>query len=542
MNRFCAHSIAGCLLAMALVASGCGGKSASPATERPALPAGDAEAASTPSPSHEAAPAITPQDAPDSLFAVVTAAHPVMQMRNLAALVDTVQPGAGADLEASALLELLSLEWGSLPASAFDLEKPLYLLFGDSGSSALLVAAVVEPEELADAVAGNAAMRVHRGYAAIGKPETVEAFAGYALTRLRDQPVPPVLTLDLRLAQIMARHGAAFSATMRMIAAQSSADEAQRKMQATSVSFFEAILGQGEAVRLTVEPGADGVTLQIALRARPDTTLASFARSQAPSEYAMVSALVRPEDDFFMGGRLDYAAIPDGLDELWSVMLARDGLDAAASEAVRAIMRDWLAMFRDELAVSGRFDGKERLSMRMRSRVADEAGGRALLKEWQAVIKRYPAAFKYRKPRTRTVRHQGVPVHTVSAELEGTEEEQDMLEAIYGPRLETAMAVAGGHLSMALGQGAQREIRALLAGTQPAESTPPALSEARARQESMLVYVDLAGLVGRALGRSADSTLPGMTMGLGFAEDTTRLRITLPAAQILGLMAVSGSP
>lgn len=542
MNRSCAHSIAGCLLATTLVAAGCGGKAAPPEAERPELPARTAEAASTPSSSQEAAPAITPQDAPDSLFAVVTAAHPVLQMRSVAALVDAVQPGAGAEMEASTVFELLSSDWGQLPASAFDLEKPLYLLFGDTGSSPVLVAAVADPEALAEALAKDAAMRVHQSYAALGDPEAVDALAGYALTRLREQPVPPSITLDMRLEQIMARHGAAMSAALHMLTAQPSSDEMQRKILETYVSFMDAILHQTASMRATVEAGAAGVTLQIALRARPDTTLATFARGQTPSQYAMLSALARSEDDFFLGGRIDYTAIPAVFEELWGIMLARDGLDAGASEAVRASMRGWLDMFRDELAVSGRFDDKERLSMRMRTRIADETAARTLLQEWQRLVTRYPTAFNYRKPRTRTVRQQGVPVYTLRAELEGTAEEQDMLEAIYGPRLEMAIAVAGGHLSAAVGQSALREIRDLLADAPPAESAHPALSEGRARQESMIVYVDLAGLAGRAIERSMSSTLPGMSMGLGFEEATTRLRITVPTSQILGLMAMNGSP
>ena len=78
--------------------------------------------------------------------------------------------------------------------------------------------------------------------------------------------------------------------------------------------------------------------------------------------------------------------------------------------------------------MGGRFDDKERTSLRMQVQVDDEAAARTLLAEWLDLIKRYPAAFKYRKPRVQTARVQGVQVHTTTTEFAGTPEEQQLME------------------------------------------------------------------------------------------------------------------
>jgi hypothetical protein len=541
MNRSPVLSTAGSLLAMIALASGCGGSS--PEAKEPAPqgagPTGDA----VPTQAQEPAAAITPQDAPDSLLGMVVATHPVGQLRALAELFDAVQPGTGAALDANLILQQLTSEWGGLPAEAFDLEKPLYLLMVDGEvSPTVLVAAVADRDAIAGALPETAAMRMHRGYAAIGAPQALEQVAGYALTRLRDEPPPPALTFVVRLEQIMKRHGDTFTASLRMLSA-SMPDPSGQKLLDAYISLIEAMMQQSRSMRIALEPSAAGLTVNMVLDALPDTTMAAFAQAQAPSDYALVRETVTGQDDFFIGGRLDYGTIPHVFDQLWTAILATSPDDSGTTTALSESMRRWLEVIRDEFAMSGRFDDKERASMRLRARIADAAAAQALVKEWHELIKRTPAAFKYRKPRVQTVRVQGVQVHVMTAEFAGaTPEEQEMMEKIYGPKLISATAVTGDRMSMTMGQNAQREIRELMAA-KPAADEHPAVADARARGESMVIYIDLAGLVGRVMGKGPSArTAVGVTMGLGFEEATARWRITVPTQQMLGLMAIGQSP
>src|SRR5690606_1236948 len=102
MNRSPATLTAGCVLAMVALASGCGGSSreAKEPTPETVGPAGDAVPARVQEPAD-----ITPQDAPDSLLGMAVATHPVGQLRALAELLDAVQPGAGAAVDAGSILE-----------------------------------------------------------------------------------------------------------------------------------------------------------------------------------------------------------------------------------------------------------------------------------------------------------------------------------------------------------------------------------------------------------------------------------------------------
>jgi hypothetical protein len=542
MNRSPALSTASCLLAMVALASACGGSS--PEAEKPtpqvAAPADD----EVPTPAQEPVANITPQDAPDSLLGMVVATHPVGQLRALAELLDAVQPGTGAAVDAGMILEQVTSEWGGLPAAAFDLEKPLYLLVLDAqaASPMVLVAAVADRDAIAGALPESATMRMHRGYAAIGAPQTLDEVAGYALTRLRDEPLPPALTFVLRLEQIMKRYGDAFTVSLSMISA-SVPDPSGQKLMEVYISLLDAMARQSRSMRIALEPSAAGLTVHMALDALPDSTMAAFTQAQSPSDYALVRETATGQDDFFMGGRLDYGTIPHVFEQLWTAILAASPDDAGAATAVNETMRRWLEVFRDEFALSGRFDDKERASMRLRARISDAAKAQALLKDWYDLIKRTPAAFKYRKPSVRTVRVQGTQVQVLTAEFAGaTPEEQEIMEKVYGPKLVSATAVTQDRMSMAIGQDAQRDIREVMAA-KPAAEEHPAVADARARGESMVIFVDLASLVSRILGKGNPGRTPvGVTMGLGFEETTARWRITLPTPQILGMMAVSQSP
>ncbi len=537
-----ALSTAGSLLAMVALVSGCGGPSseAKKPTQQVAAPA-DGE---VPAQAQEPAANITPQDAPDSLLCMMVATHPVGQLRSLAELVDAVQPGAGAAVEVGMIFEQITSDWGGLPAAAFDLEKPLYLLMLDPQASSpmVLVAAVADREAIAAALPETATMRVHRGYAAIGAPQVIDEVAGYALTRLRDEPLPPALTFVLRLEQIMKRYGDAFTASLGMISA-SMPDPSGQKLVEAYVSLLQAMMQQSRSMRIALEPGAAGLTVHMVLDALPDTTMAAFAQAQSPSDYALVRETATGQDDFFMGGRLDYTTIPHVFDQLWAAMLAATPDQSATTAALNDSMRRWLDLFRDEFAMSGRYDDKERASMRLRARIDDAAKAQALVKEWYELIKRTPAAFKYRKPRVQTVRVQGTQVQVLTAEFAGaTPEEQELMEKIYGPKLVSATAVTQDRVSMTIGQNAQRDIREVMAA-KPAADEHPAVADARARGESMMVYIDLANLMARILGKGTPARTPaGVTMGLGFEEATMRWRITVPTPQIHGIMAVSQTP
>jgi hypothetical protein len=542
MNRFPALSTAGCLLAMVALASACGGRSpeAEKPTQQVAAPAEDA----VPARAQEPAANVTPQDAPDSLLGLVVATHPVGQLRALAELFDAVQPGAGAAVDAGMILEQLTSDWGGLPAAAFDLEKPLYLLVLDAqaDSPLVLVAAVADRDAIAGALPENASMRMHRGYAAIGAPQALDEVAGYALTRLRDEPLPPALTFVLRLEQIMKRYGDAFTASLSMVSA-SMPDPSGQKLMEAYISLLDAMARQSRSMRVALEPSAAGLTVHMVLDALPDTTMAAFAKAQSPSDYALVRETVTGQDDFVMGGRLDYGTIPHVFEQLWTAILGASSEDAGTTTAVNETMRRWLELFGGEFALSGRFDDKERTSVRVRTRVADAAKAQALIKDWYELIKRTPAAFKYRKPRVQTVRVQGTQVQVLTAEFAGaTPEEQEMLEKFYGPKLVSAAAVTKDRMSMAIGQNAQRDIRDVMAA-KPAAEEHPAVADARARGESMVIYVDLASLIARIAGKGNPARTPvGVTMGLGFEETTARWRITMPTPQILGMMAAAQSP
>jgi hypothetical protein len=542
MNRSPALSTAGCLLAMVALASACGGKS--PEAKEPApqvaTPAEDAE----PAQAQEPVANITPQDAPDSLLGMVVATHPVGQLRALAELFEAVQPGSGAAVDAGMVLEQVTSEWGGLPAAAFDLEKPLYLLVLDAqaGSPMVLVAAVADRDAIAGALPENATMRMHRGYAAIGAPETLDEVVGYALTRLRDEPLPPALTFVLRLEQLMKRYGDAFTTSLSMLSA-STSDPSGQKLIEAYISLLDAMARQSRSMRIGLEPSAAGLTVHMALDALPDTTMAAFVKAQSPSDYALVRETSTGQDDFVMGGRLDYGTIPHVFEQLWTAILGATSEDTATTTAVNETMRRWLEVFGDEFALSGRFDDKERTSVRLRARIADAAKAQALIKDWYDLIKRSPAAFKYRKPRVQTVRVQGTQVHVLTTEFAGaTPEEQEMMEKVYGPKLVSATAVTRDRMSMSIGQNAQRDIRELMAA-KPAAEEHPAVIDARARGESMVIYIDLASLFARIGGTGNPARTPvGVTMGLGFDETTTRWRITVPTQQIHGMMAVSQSP
>ena len=93
---------------------------------------------------------------------------------------------------------------------------------------------------------------------------------------------------------------------------------------------------QIKVMRFDIEPSAAGLTMHIAVDAMPDTTLSAFARAQTPSDFALTREVATSDDDFFMGGRLDYSAIPSMPEETWALLLAATVDETSAPTHARA--------------------------------------------------------------------------------------------------------------------------------------------------------------------------------------------------------------
>ncbi|ACY18899.1 hypothetical protein [Haliangium ochraceum] len=516
-------------LALVALLAACGGK---PQPAQPVAPEPAAAQAEVPAAAAEAAE-LTPEDEPGSLLGYVAFQHPVLQMQSLAAFVDAVEPGAGTGISAELMLTVFSEEFGAISSAAIDLEKPLYLLFLDGfESQPVLVAAVADGDALSEVLRDDIALRLHRGYAAIGPAEALSQVSAFALTRLRDRPLSPEPSVHLRSALLMERYGTPMLAAMRSMGAQT---PVQAQMLSAYADGVESLMNASESLRISIAPSPEGITVSFASDARPDTDMATFIAAQKPSPYALVGELAQPGDPVLFGGELDFRSVPDLLDS-WSELslpaMFPSGVPPEAAEIVANYMRGWSEAARGDFAMNGSYDPQAGLTLRGVFGVDDADAMRETQNGWLTLIKRFPKAMHYSNPRVRNKRAGNTSYTYLTAGFQGTPEERKIFERIWGSKLNWANAVSPDRMSLVMGPNARADLDALLKA-KPAGATHEATADSQARRESLFMYFDVATLVAMA----ANAPLPpggrsGIALGLGFEERTVQLRISVPVAQI----------
>jgi hypothetical protein len=141
--------------------------------------------------------------------------------------------------------------------------------------------------------------------------------------------------------------------------------------------------------------------------------------------------------------------------------------------------------------------------------------------------------------RQAALRHRGVTVASASARprKSAPSEVTSTFERTWGKSgVELATTTFSGTTAFAFGTDARRRIKSLIdrARTRPVEPAPaPAIADALTQTESILALIDFVSLNDRRIVETPAPRRPTrpVALGLGFADATLRIRLTVPAAQ-----------
>jgi hypothetical protein len=225
-------------------------------------------------------------------------------------------------------------------------------------------------------------------------------------------------------------------------------------------------------------------------------------------------------------------------------MTALYGADNA--EKLAMATRAWYEAMGGEFAMSGSIS-RQAMTMNGIWAITDAKKATAAMKNVLAAMPSKATTAEglelriQRQPRA--LRHQGVTAEGVriTGDFKKLPEEQrKAMEAILGKQgLSVLMAVTGGHAAFAMGpsKDATAQMRGFINAAKGKKksaamspTTAAVLEDAKARRESMVFAFDIAAFMAN-LGVVQAAT-PGdwITFGVGFADSTVEMRLTVPAS------------
>ena len=523
------------------LAIACGGSSKPP--QAPAAPPAPPAVADEPLavPDEPALPAVpsTPAAAPASLLATGSVGDPGAFIAAAAAYADHVMPGIGANLTLDALRAGMRQE--GLGLDGVDFGKPVrgILLDPRQFSPPVVVVVAVADEPALRALASELGLRVqtHNGLAAIGSFDALTEAGGFALTTLAAAPAPAMPTVDFDVVSAMEL----FRPLIEMVGPQllAAAAPAERVTMEVGIAMYLQFFAQLEHVTFALDLAGDRASVTMALVPQAGTGLATFIGAQQPSAFAMFERL--GPAPFAMGGRLELAPVWQAVQTLLEPVLAQSfgpGMDQ-----VQAVWSRWMALDTGESAFSFTLANGFAIAGGWElDRPAELAG---FLKDQIAIMTRDQTSMLTFKQRA--AKHRGTPVTLVTATpAKSMPADQRELYDRIGGSLSYGFAATRRHMVLAAGADATARLHAQidqsLAGKAPPPSPlAPVLADARQRNESYLVAMDLPALrdsFQSMLGnRPGPAPTPGQptVLGISSAHGALLTRFTLPASQLAAM-------
>ena len=506
-----------------LVAAACGGGKKE--AEKPAdSPGAAAEAEGAGEPRLPAIPA-RPAPLPGTVLAAVSVGDPQGQLASMAAYADAVQPGFGAMLAPSQLVQGAAAVVGAPGLDGVDLSKPLHLLLLDpqkGGGQALLVVGVADQRKMAGTVGGGAMLQVHGGYAAIGNPAALQAASPYALSNLAKSAPPKNPHAVIYMTRIMESFGPQLDATLRESMG-GDPKPAEKKVADGLVKMMSSI----ERIEGDVEATGQIATASFAVFPQQGSPLAQWSGLQKPSDYTVASRLPAGAWLMVAAGRIDWGPMQGFM------------ADMAAAQG-KPDMAEWIGVFGQEVALA--LLAKEDKTVRMAGLVAvsdaKKLGG--LVADYVKKMAAQPTPMDSMEvtAKASAYRTGGAALHgiTIKPGAQTPAEEKKEFEKVFGKGgIKSYFGLAGNWMVFSLdkdkpAKGLAAKLVQNSKSKQPrsalAKSFENALADSKTRNESGIMVFDLAAVApDPATAKGAE-----VTLGLGFEGPVMRSRITIPPA------------
>jgi hypothetical protein len=492
--------------------------------------------------SKDAQEADIPEVAPESVPVLAMIELPAgNSLGSAAKMLDTVQPGASLQAAASIPIMLTSAaEVGSLNGA--DLFKPVRAVVLDPKKypkPVLLLVSVSNAEHLAEAV-GKERLVVHKDLALIGAPEAAKAAHDYAFGTLARRPAPEaphaIAYTQPILASFRGEIDAAKAQIGPMMAMMGGGSDSTTKLLTLYIDGLLAVAEQTERVEAHFASHDTLAGVELIVHARPDTALAGFTQAQTPSNLTLIDMLPAHESPVVvMAGNVSAGPARQTLVALGDQILASmwSGNTQEISGWMAQLMDVWTGGFAAMVTSVGTLtptmvqildstDGAEaaRITRQLMEKLA--ASGTPLevmgMKQTSTFT---PEAFVYDGASVMMQHNRteiAAPADAQTAQPATAFEQKSYFTGI--DKLFT----------MAMGQ--EQDMRQLIdavRGKGPRLQTAGALSQAvaasKARNDSILMYMNL----GAVLGGAAGGVPQAVVLTCGF--DQSRMRVLVAAGR-----------
>lgn len=476
------------------------------------------------------------ESAPEALLGMFISATPRAHMQQIMASSTFAELNRGGHFPAERDIKNLLDDQEDPPLVGFDLEKPLYILLIDvAGSSELVFVPAVRDPKLADELLSSVgvgssefAIRHANGYVAISRSQAaVDLIGDYALGDLLAESLPEEPAIVARMPSVMRRYGSELPMLLR-VAMTDLHPEMSRKLREPLLGLLERLARESRLAWLTMEDGPEHFSIRLRVEADPASDVASFIRAQRPNDFAAAHGFAVEGDLAFIAGELQEAGSSLSMPGLLTMFMP--STQGATPDYIE-FAKTWHALA--TLSSGGGamvcFKGeRDTMQCGMRNAVHDTARARELLKSLMLPAKSSGDVA------VREIRIGDIPVYLHRQPLPGS-----------GAEIRIAAAVADGHVWFLYGPDSEQLIERALAGAMRNRVEHPTITQARRHGESLVLHVDQT-LLEEHMEPSIKqdiTTKPGISgisLGLGFRDDTVWLRLRVPVALFRGMRADAG--
>ena len=451
---------------------------------------------------------------------------------------DAVKPGLAAVASEPVLRKELAAGVNVASIEGLDWTAPLYVLIVDTGGKTVgraIVGKVSDEKTLLENL-GTAHSAINGGWAVLGSDQVIRKIGNYALATLPSRTAVTSPTIVVYLSRLFTKYRTEIDAARKAMATQIAMTQGSAQMAQVSQSMVDgliSVLADSDQGLLTLDASKGQIAVELALVPKPRTRLAKFTGAQRASDYALLARLPATGATMLFAGRIDGGPYRKGMLDIWSSVYGQGIADKQVSRALDAILRATTG----DIAMTWQFGAGKPMEFVQAFGVTDPRGvDRAFAK--LGSLFRTPRTFESSNIATTIqsnptpLEHDGVKLGTFDVTFDvgkATEPVRNKMKQMLQPNSTEHVGIVDklGIVTMNADPSALIDALRGKGKTFSPDPTMAAMLDAsRARQESVVMAMDLAALLGR----------PGapqpLLLSFGFAGGAVHLRITVPTATV----------
>ena len=457
------------------------------------------------------------------------------------AVLDAIRPGSAA--QAGAMLPGMIAELVEAPGlEGADLDQPVRLVVLDpqKHEQPVVLAVTVADAETLTQSAGKERVDVRGELAIIGERGAVDAARDYILGTLapRQPEQPRAVVFPGPVLQSFGPQIEAAKAQLGALMSLSGQSQQAAEIVPLYIDTMVAVFAQSEAVEVTLASRGGLAGAEIVLRPRADTMMAEFTNVQEPLDIELLSKLPQAEDTFLLlAGRMTAGPAREPFMKMGRQIM-KSFFGETGGEDMSAIIDPWMRLFEGDFAAWAPVPDDGGMQMIQLLTVSDSAKAAAYARQFGQVVGAQADGIEVMGMK-QTISFQpeafvhdgvSVAVQRTVTDLGNIDPQQRAAAEAMGTA-EMTSYVAGFDTYMGLAMGTSDRMRALIdaargkgPGFEPQGDMARALDVTRAREDSLVMLMDLAAMYG-SMGTVPEDAPRVIAMTVGFTQGNADLFI-----------------